>query len=293
MMRSRVRSPTGEDSTADARQRATGRRDQSAQARLQAADGRDAVAHARDLAAFTRDAAADARNLELAWRDGSDEDEGTARVVSGSEVMIVAAARRKRAARYHEQAVEHDARAAEDRHDAAADREQAAYERLHALVDRELLADALAQAANDALTGARARAAGLAELACEIDRCRRTSGQLVVAYLDVVGLKALNDSQGHAAGDALLILVVSLVENHLRSYDLIVRVGGDEFVCAMSNMTLADARERFGQVAAALSAASGGATIRYGLARLTPHESATELVARADRELIAGPHSPH
>lgn len=273
---------------------ATQRRDQTAQARLNAADERDAIAHARDIAALTRDDRADARNLELARRDAADEDDhDDLRAVSVSEVIIRAAGKRRRTVRQRQQAADQDARAAEDRQDAAADRERAACERLHALVDRELLADALAQAANDELTGARARPAGLAELACEVDRCRRVGGVLVVAYIDVVGLKALNDSQGHAAGDGLLTLVVAIIKGHLRSYDLIIRVGGDEFVCAMSNMTLLDARERFVHVAAMLAAASDGGAIRYGLAELTPDDSATELIARADRELIDGPHARH
>ena len=49
----------------------------------------------------------------------------------------------------------------------------------------------------------RTRAAVLAELDHELDRCRRNDGVLVVAYADVVGLKAVNDSAGHRAGDAL------------------------------------------------------------------------------------------
>ena len=234
-------------------------RDQSAHARLLAADQRDHLAHVRDLAALTRDQASDARDLEQALRL---VDDGTPA-------------------------------AAEDRQEAAADREQAAFERLHALVDREILADALAVAANDPLTGARARAAGLHELDLELDRCRRRGGPLVVAYVDVVGLKALNDSEGHAAGDELLRQVVTLIRDHLRSYDLTVRVGGDEFVCAMSDMSLRDARRRFKQVADALAAAPHAYAIRTGFAQLTAQESATELIARADSELIDSPHAQH
>jgi diguanylate cyclase (GGDEF)-like protein len=50
----------------------------------------------------------------------------------------------------------------------------------------------------------------------------------VVAYVDVIGLKTLNDSAGHSAGDKLLQHVVALIKKHLRSYDLIIRMGGDE-----------------------------------------------------------------
>ena len=236
------------------------RRDQSARERLRAADERDVIAHARDLAAITRDTAAGAREP---------------------------------GARGFQQAVEQDARAAEDRHNAAQDREQAAFERLHALVDRELLADALDRAAHDELTGARARSAGLTELDNELDRCRRTGSTLAVAYVDVIGLKALNDSEGHSAGDALLKQVVTLIDDHLRSYDLIIRVGGDEFVCAMSDTTLPDARRRFGQVADALAAAPGVGAIRTGLAELNAFETATQLVARADAELLGSAHGNH
>ena len=58
--------------------------------------------------------------------------------------------------------------------------------------------------ATDPVTGAWSRGPGLRELEHEISRARRGSGRLVVAYLDVNGLKAINDTRGHAAGDALL-----------------------------------------------------------------------------------------
>jgi diguanylate cyclase (GGDEF)-like protein len=274
------------------RHRAADRREQSAQTRLRAADYRDAVARARDLAALTRDQASEARNLALARRNADDQHDA-ARPVTGSEVIVLAAGKRKRAARRRAQAFEQDARAADDRRSAAQDREHAAYERLHALVDRELLADALALTTVDPVTGARARAAGLAELDREVARCSRTSGLLAVAYVDVVGLKALNDSAGHGAGDELLRRVVALVKAHLRSYDLVIRVGGDEFVCAMSDMSVPDARERFREVAATLASAPDVGAIRTGFAQLAPGESVSELIARADRELIDGPHAHH
>lgn len=175
----------------------------------------------------------------------------------------------------------------------AADREQAARERLHALVDREILADELAIADNDPLTGARTRAAGLADLDRELDRCRRTRGELVVAYVDVVGLKTLNDTQGHEAGDELLAGAVRIMKEHVRPYDLVIRLGGDEFLCAMSNMTMVDARRRFAVIAGALTEAHPAAEVRTGFAELTVGEGATELIARADGEMIDGRHAAH
>lgn len=285
--------PPDHASDAAAHQTVGGRRDQSVQARLHAADQRDANAHARDLTAFTRDQAADARNLQHARRDAAEEHDEDVGAATDAEVIALAAGQCEGPARRRAESTEQDARAAEDRRGAAWDREQAACERLHALVDRELLAGALALAAIDPLTGARARAAGLTELDREHVRCRRTGGSLVVAYVDVVGLKALNDSDGHGAGDALLKRVVGLIQGQLRSYDLIIRVGGDEFVCAMSDMMLREARQRFSQVAATLTASPVPGAIRAGLAELEPHEGVAELIARADSELLSTPHANH
>jgi diguanylate cyclase (GGDEF)-like protein len=176
--------------------------------------------------------------------------------------------------------------AARDRRQSAADREQAAADRVRARADREAFARELAITETDPLTGARTRAAGLTELDHELDRCRRAGGLLVVAYVDVVGLKSLNDSEGHAAGDELLQRVVAILREHLRSYDLIMRLGGDEFLCAMSNMTLPDARRRFRAITAALAAAPIARGIRTGFAALARDDTGTELIARADSELL-------
>lgn len=86
---------------------------------------------------------------------------------------------------------------------------------------------------------------------------------------------------------------MELIKTHLRPYDLVIRLGGDEFLCAMSNMTLSDARRRFGAIAAALAAAPDADVIRTGFAELTLDDTAADLIARADNELIDGPHDHH
>ncbi len=277
--------PEAHEVSRDIRQRTTRERELTAGARLQSANERDATAHIRDVAARARDHAASARDLAMAQQDAMYDHDGQ-RAVSGAEIIMRAAEQRKRAALHRRQAAEHRAQAAADRKAAADDREQGAHDRIGALADRESLAQALAVTENDPLTGARARVAGLADLRHELDRCQRINAPLVVVYVDAVGLKAINDSNGHEAGDKMLKRVVMLIGEHLRTYDLIIRVAGDEFLCAMSNMTLSDASERFGDVAAALASSSQAGAIRTGFAELQRDDTVGELIARADGQLL-------
>jgi diguanylate cyclase (GGDEF)-like protein len=220
------------------------------------------------------------RDLEMAQSDAYEARDGP-RAVTGAEIVMRAAMQRKRATADRAHAAEHRAQAARDREAAAADREQGARDRLQALADREALTSAPALTEIDALTGARTRAAGLIDFDREVDRSRRTGGTVVVVCVDVVGLKRVNDSEGHEAGDGLLKRVVALVTEHLRSYDLIIRLAGDELLCAMSDMTLAEAHDRFSSIAGDLAGASEEGAIRTGFAELASDETATELIARA------------
>lgn len=275
--------PVEHDLSRDIRDRATEEREQSAKERLETAAARDAVAQARDLEARARDEASARRDRELAERDAAWATDG--HPASGAEVLMRAGTFRKRAAADRLAAAEFRARAAADREQAARDREQAARERREAQADREALLHQLAVAETDQLTGARVRSAGLTDLDHEIDRARRTSGRLAVGYIDIVGLKAVNDTRGHAAGDALLRHAVDAIRAHLRSYDLIVRLGGDEFLCTMSDATIETAVQRFGTIQAALAADPDPCTIRVGVAALTARDTATELIEHADAEL--------
>jgi diguanylate cyclase (GGDEF)-like protein len=271
----------------DIRRRSAHEREQSARERLRVAAQRDAVAHLRDLSAMARDRAANARDAAMAQIDaGSEQQEGT-RALTGIELVARAAEQRRRAAQLRARAANHRALAAEDRSAAARDRELAASQRRQALLDREALAAEVDRAAIDGLTSARTRTAGLRELDNELDRARRSGSALVVAYLDVVGLKKVNDTIGHSAGDALLKRVVASIKAHVRPYDLVIRVGGDEFLCVMSNLNLEDARKRFHAIATAVNQASQPGEIRVGFAQLlNADESTTALIARADGELI-------
>ncbi len=260
-----------------------------ASGRLQAAAERDAAAHARDVAAEARDQIAALRDEELAARDGARADD--ARPLTGADIVLRAAQDRRRAAADRARAAEARAEAAEARRRAARDREQAARDRLEAQADRETLMRQHNDAETDPLTGARTRAAGLVNLEHEIERARRVGQPLVVASIDVTGLRILSDTPGHPASDRLLKRVAEELRDNLRRYDLLVRVGGDEFLCAMPGATRHDARERFRAVRAALAATPDQIEIEVGLAALGQHDSADALLGRADAELPASSRS--
>jgi len=119
----------------------------------------------------------------------------------------------------------------------------------------------------------------------EINRARHGNGRLALAYVDVDWLKQVNDRQGHAAGDALLRDVVGAIQTHLRSYDPIVRVGGDEFVCALGDTTPDEARLRFQEIRATLEQAHPTASISVGFAALRPEDTLEQLTERGDKAL--------
>ena len=122
-------------------------------------------------------------------------------------------------------------------------------------------------------------------LEAEIDRAHRGNGCLTLAYVNVDGVKQVNNRRGHAAGDALLRGVVAEMRTSLRSYDSIVRVGGDEFLCALPDSTPDDARRRFQQISAALGRSQGFASISVGCAALHPQDTLEQLTERCDSAL--------
>jgi diguanylate cyclase (GGDEF)-like protein/PAS domain S-box-containing protein len=66
---------------------------------------------------------------------------------------------------------------------------------------------------------------------------QRHTHSLAVAFLDLDGFKAINDRHGHEAGDQLLIAVATHMKQSLREGDTLARIGGDEFVAMLSDLT--------------------------------------------------------
>lgn len=111
----------------------------------------------------------------------------------------------------------------------------------------------------------------------------------VLVYLDLNGLKRINDVHGHAAGDEAIRLVAAALRRSLRSSDSIGRLGGDEFAVVLprcpANAGLTKAA-RMAQAISRLVLVVDGARIplsaSIGLAAFTGEETAADLMAEAD-----------
>ncbi len=179
-----------------------------------------------------------------------------------------------------------DGKASALRDAAADDREHAADDRKHAAVDRRAASEELATAEIDYLTGVLRRRAGLAAIQREMDRTARTREPLVLAFIDVDGLKAINDIRGHPAADDILCEVARCVRESLRSYDVVVRFGGDEFVCSLAGQDATGAEHRLEQISAQLATGPNGPTFTAGVAERRADESLDELIIRADAAML-------
>jgi diguanylate cyclase (GGDEF)-like protein len=260
--------------------------DRAARERLEVEDLRDRLASERDKAAQERDELAAQRDYDAAICDQEafelDERE---RLVDRHTLRVQEL--RGRAAAGRTRAADERRRAGRDRELAARDREQAARNREEARRDREQAARDRELAGVDELTGARRRGVGLEELERELRRARRTNGRLVAAFVDVDDLKSVNDNQGHRAGDQLLRDVATGLASRMRSYDLVVRIGGDEFLCALPDVTPSEARRRFEELVTELHNGPALRSVSFGLSEVRDGDTLQDLIDRADRDLMA------
>lgn len=257
------------------RQRAAASEQRSATSTLRDDNGRQRSQHAteRDRTARLRDASADARDREVEGVEEEIERLWASVGPEGTTDRTAALLRLMEASRK---------RAAADRERAAADRLRAADDRARAAQDRKQGRLDLEQAHFDELTGVYTRRFGLFEMKHHIERAHRLGEPFTLAFVDVDGLKQINDRHGHAAGDEVLRAVGHRLRAALRSYDPVVRIGGDEFLCALSRTGLQAAERRLEQIRQALTP---GVSISVGFAELRSGERLRDVTARGDRDL--------
>lgn len=121
-----------------------------------------------------------------------------------------------------------------------------------------------ADAARDALTGLPNRRAWDAVLVAEDARSRRYGHPGSVLMVDLNGLKTVNDSRGHAAGDRLLRRCARVLTATARASDFVARLGGDEFGILVAETDHAGARAQAARLRLALDAAPVDAAIGVG-----------------------------
>ncbi|MCU9847772.1 diguanylate cyclase [Defluviimonas sp. WL0024] len=160
---------------------------------------------------------------------------------------------------------------------------------------RASLENGLRLAMTDPLTGLNNRRYALPHLARIAERARAAGRQFAVMVLDLDRFKAINDSRGHAAGDAVLIEVAARLRGNLRAVDLLARIGGEEFLVALPDTTPEAAQataERLRRVIGDRpvpmpdGAAAIPVTLSIGLALGPGPASVEDLVDLADRALM-------
>ncbi|MDY7563030.1 EAL domain-containing protein [Pseudomonas sp. 10B1] len=103
-------------------------------------------------------------------------------------------------------------------------------------VVRDLCQQLEQQAVTDPLTGLLNRRGFYQTVENTLARSDRVEKSLVVLYLDLDGFKRVNDSLGHDAGDRVLLWVAEQLRDCLRPYDILARVGGDEFTAVIDGL---------------------------------------------------------
>lgn len=165
--------------------------------------------------------------------------------------------------------------------------EVSAFERRIATLE-EQLAETKTEATQDALTGLANRRG----VEATFRRWQVERRAFVAAVLDIDDFKGVNDTYGHAAGDAVLQLVAKTLRAAVRSGDLVARLGGDEFVVMILDMTLPQAENRARNVLQTLSQStipsddrSVTITASAGVSELSPGDTLASLLERADQAL--------
>ena len=123
-------------------------------------------------------------------------------------------------------------------------------------------------------------------------RVNRYDEKAAMLFVDIDGLKLINDSFGHKAGDEALIQVARLLAGAVRKSDLVARIGGDEFGILLSHADEASALETAARLVDLIAGCDfihdGDAlplSVAIGVGMITGDESPEDVMARADAEM--------
>ncbi|MGH9454048.1 MAG: GGDEF domain-containing protein [Terriglobia bacterium] len=162
-------------------------------------------------------------------------------------------------------------------------RRQLAEKQHHSLILREL-------AMIDALTGLYNRRFAEQRLAAEVARSGRKGHPLTVVLLDLDEFKRINDTHGHAAGDLVLQECAAALNRVVRSGDLAVRMGGDEFLLILPECNLAQLQlvlDRLGPLEVAWEGRKFPINYSVGWKEYAAGDQPETMLAAADQALYA------
>lgn len=123
----------------------------------------------------------------------------------------------------------------------------------------------------------------------EFSRGERQSKPFSIILLDIDHFKSVNDTYGHPVGDTVLVEVSKALKSHLRSYDLVGRWGGEEFLVICSDTTVDDASIVAEKLRAVLAAhpiaVTGPKTASFGVTTYRTGDAIADMIRRADEAL--------
>jgi len=144
----------------------------------------------------------------------------------------------------------------------------------------------------DALTGLLNRYGLRRALQRELSEARRYTRPLSCLLLDIDFFKVINDTHGHAAGDAALMQAARVLTESVRGSDVVCRYGGEEFLVLAPETDARGANSLAEKIRLAVSSRLFGdgarafaLTLSAGVAELRPGESGNDMIARADLAL--------
>lgn len=145
---------------------------------------------------------------------------------------------------------------------------------------------------SDSLTSVLNRRAFVRELSRMISFAERYGAAGSLIYLDVNGMKPINDGYGHRAGDAVLDHVAETLKGQLRETDVVGRLGGDEFGVILHQADTVAAGEKARNLAEAIQAEPVTfeehrlqVRVAYGVHSFAPGDQADEALDAADRAM--------
>jgi diguanylate cyclase (GGDEF)-like protein len=149
--------------------------------------------------------------------------------------------------------------------------------------------DLVQLATHDGLTGVLTRRAFHHRLQEEIARAERYQRPFGVVMVDLDGMKVLNDTQGHRAGDGALVAMADALVGEVRGTDLVGRLGGDEFAVLLPETTAGEVEPALDRIRDACAAgAAGGTTASLGASVWNGSgDGAEDILRRADGALYA------